>query len=448
VKALGWLLALSLLAVLLAVLLRYSPGYVLVVVPPYRMELSAGLALTLIAGLFAIGYLLLRAGSRLAGLPGEVREWRARGQRERGAAALAAAMRAYLGGRFGKAKAHAGEALSAGAAPAVSALLAARAAHELRQSDERDRLAEAASHHDADDPTARLMAQAEWLCDEGRPEAALDLLGTLPAPHTAALRLELRLRVQLAQWGPAARLIDRLAERGALSAEARHRHERQVASAALEACSTDAAAAHQAWRQTPERLRTDPAVAMAAARMFVRHGDAASARPIIERALEAQWDSALALQYAEHVAAPAPAAPVGTLAGAADPAGVQHDDARTQAAGREATHADAGAESGAGSDLALRIERCERWLDLHPGDAMLRLSLGRLYVRAGAVDRAQGQFEASLSIEPTHSAHLDLARLHEALGHQAAAASHRDQALLCALRALDAATGGQRWRSP
>ena len=127
-KALGWLLALSLLAVLLAAVLRYSPGYVLVVVPPYRVEVSVGLALAVTAGAFAFGYLLLRAGSRLAGLPGEVREWRARGQRERGATALAAAMRAYLGGRYGKAKAHATEALSAGTAPAVSAMIAARAA--------------------------------------------------------------------------------------------------------------------------------------------------------------------------------------------------------------------------------------------------------------------------------------------------------------------------------
>lgn len=419
-KALGWLLVLSLLAVLLAVLLRYSPGYVLIVVPPYRMELSAGLALTSIAGLFAIGYLLLRAGSRIAGLPGEVREWRARGQRERGATALAAAMRAYLGGRFGKAKAHAGEALAAGAAPAVSALIAARAAHELRQADERDRLAEEASRHDADDPTARLMAQAEWLCVEGRPEAALELLGTLPAPHTAALRLELRLRLELSQWGPAARLIDRLAERGALSAADRDRHERHVASAALAACSTDAAAVREAWRQTPERLRTDRVVAMAAARMLSRHGDAASARPIIEHALEAEWDSALALQYSEHIAALLPAAPA------------------------SAGTARAGADADADADLALRIERCEHWSALHPGDAMLRLSLGRLYLHASAFDKAQGHLEASLSIEPTWSAHLGLAQLHEALGHQAAAASHRDQALARALGALDAATGGRR----
>jgi len=408
VKALGWLLALSLLAVLLAAVLRYSPGYVLIVVPPYRVELSVGLALTVTAGVFALGYLLLRAGSRLAGLPGEVREWRARGQRERGATALAAAMRAYLGGRFGKAKTHATEALAAGIAPAVSAMIGARAAYELRQPEERDRLAGEAARHDADDPTARLMARAEWLAAEGRPADALEVLGTLPAPHTAALRLELGLRVRIGQWDAAARLIDRLAERNALSAADRDQYERQVASEALKARSADRDATQEAWRQIPERVRSDQGVALTAAKLFGRNGDAASARAIIERALDAQWDSALVLQYSESAVA--------------DPAAV--------ATGND--------------DTALRIERCEGWLASHPNDAMLLLSLGRLCIRAGLLARAQGHLEASLSIEPTYSAHLALAGLHQALNHQEAAASHREQALSLALRALDAVTGGRR----
>lgn len=428
-KALGWLLALSLLAVLLAAVLRYSPGYVLVVVPPYRVELSIGLALAVTAGAFALGYLLLRAGSRLAGLPGEVREWRARGQRERGATALAAAMRAYLGGRFGKAKAHATEALAAGAAPAVSAMIAARASHELRRPEDRDRLAGEAARHDADDPTARLMAQAEWLAAEGRPEDALELLGTLPAPHTAALRLELVLRTRLAQWDAAARLIDRLAERSALSVADRDQYERHVASEALKARSVDRESARAAWRDMPERLRGDRVLALTAARLLAQHGDGAGARPIIERVLDEEWDSALALQYSEDVApGPRPAA-----------------DATVAAA--HGGDAEAGVPSPVApgdDDLALRIERCERWLASYPNDAMLLLSLGRLCARAGLLAKAQGHLEASLSLEPTHSAHLALARLHEALGHQEAAASHRSQALSLALRALDTATGGRR----
>ena len=431
-KALGWLLALSLLAVLLAAVLRYSPGYVLVVVPPYRVELSVGLALTVIAGAFALGYLLLRAGSRLAGLPGEVREWRARGQRERGATALAAAVQAYLGGRFGKAKAHATEALAAGTAPAVSAMIGARAAHELRRPEERDRLAGEAARYDADDPTARLMAQAEWLAAEGRPEDALEVLGTLPAPHSAALRLELGLRMRAGQWDAAARLIDQLAERNALSAADRDQYERQVASEALKAHAIDQGTVQEAWRRIPERVRSDRGVALTAAQLHASKGDAAGARSIIERALDEQWDGALALQYSEDVAAgPVPVAGAGAVAAGGVPGGT--GDA-----------ADAAAVVPGNDDVALRIARCERWLGSYPNDAMLLLSLGRLCIRAGQLTRAQGYLEASLSIEPTHSAHLALARLHLALKHQEAAASHRDQALSLALRALDTATGGRR----
>ena len=428
-KALGWLLALSLLAVLLAAVLRYSPGYVLVVVPPYRVELSVGLALTVIAGAFALGYLLLRAGSRLAGLPGEVREWRARGQRERGATALAAAVQAYLGGRFGKAKAHATEALAAGTAPAVSAMIGARAAHELRRPEERDRLAGEAARYDADDPTARLMAQAEWLAAEGRPEDALEVLGTLPAPHSAALRLELGLRMRAGQWDAAARLIDQLAERNALSAADRDQYERQVASEALKAHANDQGTVQETWQRIPERVRSDRGVALTAAQLHASQGDAAGARSIIERALDEQWDGALALQYSEDVAAgPVPVAGAGAVAAGGVPGGTS----------------DLAAVVPGNDDVALRIARCERWLGSYPNDAMLLLSLGRLCIRAGQLTRAQGYLEASLSIEPTHSAHLALARLHLALKHQEAAASHRDQALSLALRALDTATGGRR----
>jgi hypothetical protein len=51
------------------------------------------------------------------------------------------------------------------------------------------------------------------------------------------------------------------------------------------------------------------AAAPLAARLLAQHGDPAGARPIIERALDEEWDSALALQYSEEdVAAPVLAA--------------------------------------------------------------------------------------------------------------------------------------------
>ena len=415
-KTLGWVLALSLLAVLLAAVLRYSPGYVLVVVPPYRVELSVGLALIGLAGVFALGYLLLRAGSRLAGLPGEVRAWRARGQRERGEAALAASMRALLAGRYGRASESAQLAYAEGAAPAVSSLIAARAAHELRRFEQRDRHLAQANQHDADDPTARLMAQAGWLADEGRVDEALAVLATLPAQHTAALRLEFALRQRLAQWDEARAVVDRLVERDALAPADRAEFERNFAREAFRQHPPDAASANAAWQRLPEHLRVDRDVALNAAQVFADFGQTDLSRTIIERALDSQWDGALLLCYSNL-------------------ARNRVIDGATDATADAATDVD---------ERAARIERCEQWLTAHPNDSMLLLSLGRLYVQAARWDKAQSNLEASLSIEPSYNAHLALAQLHQALNHHEAAARHREQALELAVRALDEATGGRR----
>ena len=59
-KALLWLLALAALAVGLTVASRYSSGYVLVVVPPYRAELSVNLLVLLVIGGYLLFYLVTR----------------------------------------------------------------------------------------------------------------------------------------------------------------------------------------------------------------------------------------------------------------------------------------------------------------------------------------------------------------------------------------------------
>ena len=77
-----WILGLFALAVALALALRFNAGYVLLVSPPYRVELS--LNLFIFGSLLAIGlgYLLLRLVLGALELPARVREYRARRQRD------------------------------------------------------------------------------------------------------------------------------------------------------------------------------------------------------------------------------------------------------------------------------------------------------------------------------------------------------------------------------
>ncbi|PIX97687.1 MAG: hypothetical protein CO126_07400 [Hydrogenophilales bacterium CG_4_9_14_3_um_filter_63_34] len=97
-RAAFWLLALFALAVALPLAARLDQGYVIVVYPPWRMELSFMLALALLAGLIALAYVTLRLGQAALRLPTDVRDWRASRRRAAADRALLDAMRAHLDG--------------------------------------------------------------------------------------------------------------------------------------------------------------------------------------------------------------------------------------------------------------------------------------------------------------------------------------------------------------
>jgi HemY protein len=83
-----------------------------------------------------------------------------------------------------------------------------------------------------------------------------------------------------------------------------------------------------------------------------------------------------------------------------------------------------------------QIERAETWLERHPHDGALLLTLGKLCARQGLWGKAESYLEAALSVEPTYAGHLELARLHERLGNAEAARRHYASSLDLALGAL------------
>ena len=102
-RALFWLLVLASLAVGLALAARYNEGYVLLVLPPWRAEVSLNLFILLCAGGFFLIYLLARAVSHTLSLPRAVAEFRRRRQQDQSSRALRDAWRQLLEGRYGHA---------------------------------------------------------------------------------------------------------------------------------------------------------------------------------------------------------------------------------------------------------------------------------------------------------------------------------------------------------
>ncbi|MCX7136382.1 MAG: heme biosynthesis protein HemY, partial [Proteobacteria bacterium] len=213
-----WILGLFALAVAVALALRFNAGFALLVWPPYRAELSLNLLVMLLGAAFVVGYLLLRFIFGAVGLPAKVREYRERRRRDNARATLLTAVNAFFAGRFGRAEKAAVAAMESADTSALGAVLAARAAHELRRYDERDAYLARAGEMASGEPVVRIIAAADMLLDQRRFQEALIALRTLPDKHTAALRLELKAQQQAKNWDQALLLIDQLERRSVFDA--------------------------------------------------------------------------------------------------------------------------------------------------------------------------------------------------------------------------------------
>ena len=370
-KGLFWVLALFGLAVAAALGARLNDGYVLLVFPPYRAEVSLNLfALALVAVVLAL-YMVMRALAVTVGLPKRVREYRERRQRERAGLVFQDAVRLLFEGRFGQAMKKAGESYAAGTAPGLSALIAARAAQRLREPEKLQDWMTRAMSDDPRNEAATLMLEAEMMNESRRFDealAALDRLQDKKGRHIAALRLELRARQGNGDWDGVLKLARQLEKRDALPPEVA----REVKTLAhLENIARRRADAGQLQNY----LRAVPAaeygrrLVLAGARALVELDASDAAQKLIEGALdgysEAGWQPELVALY--------------------------------------------GGLTGPG--LTARIAKAENWLRQYPDEAVLLLALGRMCMNQRLWGKAQSYLEASLALEETRDAHLALADL-------------------------------------
>jgi HemY protein len=396
-----WVLGLFALAVALALALRFNTGYALLVWPPYRVELSLNLLLLLLAAGFAAGYLLLRFIFGALELPAKVREFRARRRRETARTLMVDALRAFFEGRYGRAEKAAASAMESGETPVLGAVLAAHAAHELRHYEQRDVYLARVAKLGPDDAVVRIIAEAGMLLDQRRFQDALSVLKALPEKHTAALRLELKARQQAKHWEQTLPLIDQLERRGVFDATQAGQLRRFALAENLKRKALDKRALEDCWQNIPSAQKRDVKVAASAAQCFMALGGCTQANQIIEQALEIEWNSELVGLYAECL----------------------------------------------GSEVIHQIERAEKWLRGNPRDAVLLLVLGKLCTQQQLWGKAQSYLDASVAVEPTYSAHLVLAQLHDRLGNVDAARRHYRESLELAVEQLKQMTGGRR-RTP
>ncbi len=382
-RGLFWVILIAGLAVAVTIGARYNTGYVLFALHPYRVEMSLNFLAALLVLLFIAGYLFVRVVAHALRLPSQVRAFRERRQAAKAQRSLHEALHAFLEGRYAQAEKAANVTINSKAQAGIGAVIAARAAHELRAYDRRDRYLARSAYFADDDQPMRYIAQADLLLQERNHQDAMAALDRLPRKHTAALRLELRAAQLARNWDRYLEVLAQLEKLNALEPGRIAELRRHAICENLVRKGGEIGALREYWQRLPQRDRSDPKVAAQAARRLIALGEPREAQPIIEAGLDREWDSELVLLYSE----------------------CSVDDARR------------------------RIERAERWLVAHPTDAALLSTLGRLCARQCLWGKARSYFEASLSVEETFGATLALARLLEETGEHEAAQKYSRRSL-------------------
>ena len=295
-----WLAALFGIAVASALFASNNQGTVTVYWPPHRVDMSINLVLLLLAGVFLVLHLALRALAVLFSIPQLARRWRLL-QKERAIQTqLLDALSNFIGGRFVRARkgaeqvvlleksvASSGEQLGyAQRLRTIAHLLVAESAHSLQDSavrDEHFQLAlDSASGRGAQDTRDGLLLRAaRWALNDRDANAALQWLDQLPqgvARRTLALRLRFKAARLAGHSKVALETARLLSKHKAFSGETG----KSIAQGLAIECvrtSHDPAQLQNAWGALDAADRLLPEVAIEAAqRLLALGGDAELAR--------------------------------------------------------------------------------------------------------------------------------------------------------------------------
>lgn len=367
-----WVLGLFAAAVTLA-LATHNSGYVLIVNPPYRIELSLTLFVALALLAFICGYLLVRLMFSIIELPDYVSNFRRERTNRRSQKLLDDMLGAFFEGRYAAAEKTAARAIEAGEQSVMYPVIAARCAHELREYKKRDAYLSAAEGRTIGESTMRLVTASKFMLDQRDPQSALNALHELRASgvkgHPGVMTLELKALQQAGNWDEVLKLLDQMARHGSVEPAVAMRFREQAWLEKIKA-QENLESLNACLRRIPAEFRQHGKIAATAARALINHGGCVYAKQLLTDSLNAQWDSELVALYGD-------------------------------------------CQDG---DVVDQIEQAEKWLQVHQQDAGLLLALGRLCLHQKLWGKAQNYLDASISIQPSSAAYSELGHLAESLG--------------------------------
>jgi HemY protein len=353
-----WILLLAGLAVTTAILTANGGAFVLIVLPPWRIELSVAAFVIAVLLMMVLGFFVTRVTAGTLSLPFSIRALRLGRRQAKAKEAVLFAVEAFFEGNYARAEQAAQRALTQGESVGLCAVIAARAAHHQRRFTERDQYLESLHSLLPRDRVLQLSTQADLLLDERRHQEATEVLRRAReiAPRSQTVRrLTLRAQVLMRQWDLVLKTLQTLEAAKGIDDPHAEAVRRQALLGLLARHGQDTKSLRTFWRSLSQRERSDRALVISAASLFIGLKLMDDARTILEQSLDDVWDTEFAALY-----------------------GKCHS-----------------------SSVLEQIKKAENWLTKHPQDAGLLLSLGRLCLHQSLWGKAQNYLEASLALEPS-----------------------------------------------
>lgn len=390
-----WLIILAALAVGVTVLSQANSGYAVLVIPPYRIDLSLNLFMIYLVAAVVVLYLLLHLVVTILTLPAKVRRWRIKREQTTARKQGYLAILTLLEGRFLQAEKAVTKALLHEEhldARIVALLTAAKAAHMRRDFAQRDLYLEQIDAQNSKLNIAASMLKAEMLADEHRHQEALKVLAAVrkAVPKlVSAMFLELRIQQREGNALRIIELVGRLEKQKALDSVMADRI-RQEAYLQHASQLIGAKELKTWWDKLPASAKEQAYLVLVVAKYLVKWEDKLAAAELIEKTLDQVWDTSLLEYYSR----------------------LELEETM----------------------LSHQLRKAEDWLKQHPNDGQLLLTLGRFCVKSSLWGKAQSYLEASIAIHPTATTHAELGYLLEHLERSEDANHHYRRSLALAVK--------------
>jgi HemY protein len=382
-RLLIFILAVLFVATLLTLAAARDPGYVLMVRPPWSMEMP--LTLFMVFGVAAFGalYILGRLATRALHLPRGVSLWRQRRMGTRSRTALARGLTALAGGDWGRAESELQTSLRSSEAPMISYLALAMASQGQGDTGKRDDYLAEAHKASPEDDLATGMTQAMLQMLANQREQALATLTGLHnrAPeHRYVLKMLSDTYLSLHDWTGLGYLLPELRRHKVLNEKDLTRLEikvhRHLLMPTLPSGSIDVL--ERAWEALPKSLRQHPSLIAVYASKLIEQGEKEQAETLLREAIGREWNEELVALYGR--------------------AQVEHS--------------------------TRQYETARTWRTTHPDSPALHLTLGCLALASGSNDEAIELLQRAVDLGAGPAAYLELGKAHERAGDAATAQSN------------------------